>query len=167
MGQAHEPKPVTLFLGIMFRDSALCDAALARFCEMYGPVAHSAGPFSFSEFSRYYDAEIGGDVFKTYFLFEHKISREQLAEIKTATNALEQEFAVDGNRPINLDPGYLASDKFVLASAKDFSHRIYIGLGIYAEVTLHFHQNKIRFFSWTYQDYLRDEVQDFLLNGRS
>jgi len=167
MAIATPPKMATLFLGVMFTSEEMRDQSLALFIKQYGPIVSQAGPFSFSEFSSYYDKEIGGTVYKEYYLFEQPIHRESLADIKEFTNSIEQIFATEGNRPVNLDPGYLASDKFVLASAKDFSHRIYIGKGIYAEVTLHFHQNKIRFFSWTYQDYLRPEVQQFLLEGRT
>ncbi len=166
MAVATPPKMVTLFLGIMFTSEMLRDRALALFTEQFGPVIKSTGPYSFSEFSSYCDTEIGGAVLKEYYLFESPIERDLLAGIKEFTNSIEQQFSCDGSRPVNLDPGYLSSDKFVLASAKDFSHRIYIGKGIYAEVTLHFHHNKIRFFSWTYQDYLREEVRKFLLEGR-
>lgn len=49
----------------------------------------------------------------------------------------EGEAAAEGwARPVNIDPGYVALDKVVLASAKNFAHRLYIGDGIYAEVTL-------------------------------
>ena len=67
---------------------------------------------------------------------------------------------------MNFDPGYLTKEKFVLASAKDFAHRIYIGDGIYGEVTLHFKGDKAQFFSWTYDDYLNKDVEKFLLNSR-
>ncbi|MFN3467301.1 MAG: DUF4416 family protein, partial [Candidatus Brocadiales bacterium] len=41
-------------------------------------------------------------------------------------------------RPVNIDPGYLTSSKLVLASTNDYSHRIYLKKGIYAEVTLRY-----------------------------
>jgi hypothetical protein len=39
-------------------------------------------------------------------------------------------------RPVNLDPGFIEPSKLILASTKNFSHRIYIGNKMYAEVTL-------------------------------
>jgi len=166
MAIASENDPSILFLGIMFRDSSLRDEALALFQKKFGTVLSSVEPRSFSQFSTYYDSEIGGEVQKEYFLFDEKIDRDQLAEIKLFTNDLEAKFLVGGKRLINLDPGYLTKDKFVLASAKDFAHRISIGKGIFAEVTLHFHHGKVRFFSWTYRDYIQPDVETFLLEGR-
>ncbi len=97
------------------------------------------------------------------------MKREDLAALKCKTNDFEQTNAKDnGKRQINLDPGYITKDKFVLASAKDFSHRIAIGQGIFAETTLNFSANgKIRRFSWTYNDYLLPQVQEILFFGRN
>lgn len=166
MATAKEPEKVTLFLGIMYHDETLRDEALNTFKEKHGEVLATCEPLNFSEFSGYYDKEIGGTVWKEYFLFETMIDREELASIKTFTNELELTFASGDSRPINLDPGYLCADKFVLASAKDFAHRLYIGKGIFAEVTLHFKQDKVKFFSWSYKDYLQEPVENLLLEGR-
>ncbi len=166
MAIATEPTQVILFLGIMYRDSDKRDSAVDYFKKKFGAVSMQTEPLPFSCFSKYYDKDMGGDVFKEYLLFEQKIDRQLLAEIKTFSNEIEMKFAEGDLRPINLDPGYLAADKFVLASAKDFAHRIYLGSGIYAEVTLHFHHDKVRFFSWTYRDYLQEPVEKLLLKGR-
>ncbi|MBI5756814.1 MAG: DUF4416 family protein [Nitrospirae bacterium] len=60
-------------------------------------------------------------------------------------------------RPVNIDPGYITLAKVVLASTKDYSHRVYIGKGIYAEVTLSYENKTFRPFSYTYPDYRSDE----------
>ena len=166
MAIAKESSKALLFLGIMYNSKTLFTEALEQFCSKYGEVELISEPQNFSQFSSYYNREIGGDVFKSYILFKKPIRRESLAEIKLYTNSLEDQFRDGSLRPINLDPGYLTVDKFVLASAKDFAHRIYIGDGIYAEVTLHFKRDLVKFFSWTYQDYLNPKVEKFLLNGR-
>ncbi len=166
MATATTPSKVILFLGIMFRDENERRSAIEEFSKRYGNVSASTEPLNFSYFSEYYDSEMGGEVKKSYLLFEELIDREQLSGIKSFTNELEKKYGTDELRPINLDPGYLTRDKFVLASAKDFAHRIYIGDGIYAEVTLHFHQGKTKFFSWTYKDYLQETVENLLLEGR-
>ena len=46
-------------------------------------------------------------------------------------------------RPLNLDPGYITLAKLVLASTKDHAHRIYLGQGIFAEVTLLFQRRPL------------------------
>ncbi len=166
MATAKIPKKTILFLGVMYRDTTQRDAALEQFCSQYGATVMQTGPHSFSEFSEYYNKEMGGEVFKEYYFFEIAFDRDELANVKIFTNEIEHTFEKGSMRPINLDPGYLTADKFVLASAKDFAHRIHVGKGIYAEVTLHFHQGKVKFFSWTYRDYLQEPVEKFLLEGR-
>ena len=55
---------------------------------------------------------------------------------------MENKFSAAGGpgrlRRINLDPGYVTEAKVVLATSKDFAHRMYIGDNIYAEVTLRY-----------------------------
>lgn len=65
-------------------------------------------------------------------------------------------------RPLNLDPGYLTLAKLVLASTKDHSHRLYLGEGIYAEVTLNYVSGRWQPLPWTYPNYRRDDYQRFL-----
>ncbi len=167
MAIAKDAAKALLFCGIMYRTQKERDEALKLFCKEYGTILRECGPLKFSDLTAYYDGEMGDGISKEYLLFDRYIKREELADIKLFTNELEETFAQEGNRQINLDPGYLTFDKFVLASAKDYFHRIYIGKGIYAEVTLHFKQDKIRIFSWTYNDYKADDVQHFLLQGRN
>ena len=61
----------------------------------------------------------------------------------------------------SLDPGYLEHAKVVLASTKNFYHRMYLGRGIFGEVTMHFRNNAYEFFAWTYPDYKSAEYQNF------
>ena len=89
----------------------------------------------------------------------------RLADIKRQTNAWEAEYAALGlhpePRPLNLDPGYITLAKLVLASTKDHAHRIYLGDGIYAEVTLAYRDRRWQPLEWTYPDYRRDDYQQF------
>jgi hypothetical protein len=91
---------------------------------------------------------------------------ERLAEIKRETNAWEQMYRDAAKatepRPLNLDPGYLTSAKLVLATTKDRDHRIYLGQGIYAEVTLHYQRGRgWQPRDWTYADYRSAEYHAF------
>jgi hypothetical protein len=64
-------------------------------------------------------------------------------------------------RPVNLDPGYLEQSKIVLASTKNFFHRILISRGIYAEVTLHYQGKRWNSFPWTFPDYDSEKYHPF------
>jgi len=77
---------------------------------------------------------------------------------------IEDMFTRDSRRLINIDPGTLSLGKFILASAKDHWHRIQIGGGILAEVTLRYDSGKKSFVKWecTYPDYAKPEYISFL-----
>jgi hypothetical protein len=118
------------------------------------------------DYSDYYAREMGAALRKKYLVFAPLMDRERLPEIKTSTNGWEREYAREGKRTVNLDPGYLAHDKLVLATTKDFFHRLYLREGIYAEVTLSYRQGRFRFFSWTYADYQDPGLHEMLLRAR-
>ncbi|MCL2844451.1 MAG: DUF4416 family protein [Chitinivibrionia bacterium] len=168
MATAKNYPLVIPFCAVMFNDKNLCEKALNFLKTVLGDIAKMSAEIDFSAETDYYDAEMGGNkIKKIYIVFKNPMKREFLAQLKIKTNEFEQKNAENGNRRINLDPGYITKDKFVLASAKDYFHRIAIGEGIFAETTIHFEANdKIRRFSWTYSDYLLDHVQELLLFGR-
>jgi hypothetical protein len=67
---------------------------------------------------------------------------------------------------VNIDPGYLLFERFVLASGKNFSHRIYIGRQIYADLTLVFRKGAFETLPWTYPDYADCPIRGFLERAR-
>ncbi len=166
MGSATEPERVKLFIAVTFlRDAGSSDVA-AELTRAFGPSDFSYGPVPF-DFTDYYADEMGGPLDKLYVTFERPATRESLAEIKTLTNRLEARRALSGKRTANIDPGYLSADKLVLASTKDFYHRVYLSAGIYAEVTLHYRKGQYRFFSWTFPDYREPGFLEFLERVRA
>jgi hypothetical protein len=166
MGTPQDPSPVTLFAGIMFDEKIELSPVLKKMEEKFGKAGPSYGPLPFL-WTDYYAQEMGGRLQKLYVCFAGPVQRDDLPDIKLWTNALENEYAVDGKRKVNIDPGYIARDKLVLATTKDFFHRLYLGKGIYGEVTLHFQKGAVRHFSWTYPDYRDKGVQDFLIKVRA
>ena len=106
---------------------------------------------------------------RVFFSFERLIEADRLPQIKVTTNSMEEAFAAqptDAKRPVNLDPGYLEHAKIVLASTKNFYHRMYLADGIFGEVTMHFKNNTFQFFPWTYPDYQSKDYQEFFLKLR-
>jgi len=97
--------------------------------------------------------------------FETLLAPEALASVKRQTNTLERAFASwDGQgwrRRVNLDPGYVDLAKLVLATTKDRQHRLYLGQGMYAEVTLRFTGGHFVPWEWTYPDYRTPEYLSF------
>lgn len=152
MGKVGVPEPCLLFIGMLFSASGILDAVEERLEEAFGPLLLSSliTPWNYSE---YYAAELGAPLFRKFLFFSDVIDPGILADIKMHTNHIEDEFSVNGKRRVNLDPGYLSSSKIVLASTKDYAHRIYLGKGIYGEVTLYFKGGHFRPHVFTYRDY--------------
>jgi hypothetical protein len=135
----------------------------------FGPVDSGSDLFPF-EATHYYDDELGTPIQKQFLAFDRLIDPGRLASIKCFTNELEhlraRERGTQPSRPINLDPGYLDASRLVLATTKDRAHRIYLGQGIYAEVTLMYEQGAWRPLPWTYPDYSAPTYHPFLVEAR-
>jgi hypothetical protein len=129
----------------------------------FGRIILRSETFPFSE-SDYYNDEMGSPIWRVYFAFDRAIPMDGIAEIKRVSNRLEEEeFSRDGRRGVNIDPGYLTSGKVVLATTKDYGHRVYLRDGIYAEVTLRYSAGEKGFvpWEWTYRDYRREPALRF------
>src|SRR5689334_6249046 len=168
MGAIRNQIPVQLFIGILVSDAKFISEIETRLAAAYGPVDHRSPIIPFT-FTSYYTREMGQSIDRLFLSFERLIEPDQLPEIKRQTNGIEEEMARLQNsvkRPVNLDPGYLEQAKVILASTKNFYHRIYLDEGIFGEVTMHFRSNNYEFFPWTYPDYQSNAYQEFFLKLR-
>jgi hypothetical protein len=168
MGSVHLLHPVKLFIGALLSDQKLVEEVVARLQSVYGPIDHRSSVIRF-DFTDYYQTQMGDRLDRVFFSFERLIEADQLPEIKRQTNDIELEMSPllkTVKRPVNLDPGYMEQAKVILASTKNFYHRIYLKGGIFAEVTMHFKNNTYQFFPWTYPDYQSKEYQEFFLKVR-
>ena len=168
MGAIRNLVPVKLFIGVLVSDAKLIPEVEGRLVHAYGPADHRSPTIQFN-FTNYYEPEMGSVIDRVFFSFERLIEADHLPEIKRQTNAMEQEMAPLSKtvrRPVNLDPGYLEQAKVILASTKNFYHRIHLGNGIFGEVTMHFQNGAWHFFPWTYPDYQSQDYQDFFLKIR-
>ena len=168
MGAIRQFNSVKLFIGVLVSHAKLIPEIEQRLVNAYGPIDHRSPVIPF-DFTDYYETEMGEILDRILFSFERLIEADQLPEIKRQTNHLEEELAPlysNVKRPVNLDPGYIEQAKVILASTKNFYHRIYLEKGIFAEVTMHFKNNTYQFFPWTYPDYQSKEYQEFFLKMR-
>ena len=162
MGKACDFEPEQLVVGIMYTDDATYDAALEKLVGKFGETDCVSDEYSFSEFSRFYDGEMSGEVRKRLVSFEKTVPPSSLPAIKLFTNSLEDAFAKDGNRTVNLDPCLLGHGKFVMATTKGASFRIPLSNGIYADLALVYARKHWVHFFWTYFDIKSDFVKSFL-----
>lgn len=168
MGLISKPLPGKLFVGILTSVDSLLPRTEAGLTALFGPSDLRAGPFPFDA-TTYYDEEMGSPVSRYFLGFSRLISPENLADIKEETNELEAAIAAETpsvRRPVNLDPGYLEQAKIVLASTKNFYHRILISGGIYAEVTQHYEDGQWRSLPWTFPDFRSGRYSEFFLSLR-
>lgn len=117
-----------------------------------GPIEEEIGPLAFN-YTSYYDGEMGSGILRWLWCFAELVDRETLVGIKCLTNTIEQAYTVEGKRRFNLDPGLMTLGNFVLATGKNNAHRIYMGNGIFADLTLIFRAGTYRPLEWTYPDY--------------
>jgi hypothetical protein len=160
VGAIHRPRPAKLIIGMISADLKIFAEAQKFLKRKFGDVDIESKFFPFDK-TDYYDKELGKNLQRKFLSFKNFVRPEQILEIKIFTNKLEKKFSKDSKRKINLDPGYITDSKLVLATTKDYSHRIYLGKGIYAEATLYFKDGSFRYFDWTYPDYRSPEYISF------
>jgi len=168
MAEAKPPEMVKLVCGMISGRVDLFDRAAWRMAERLGPPELTSELMDF-DFTHYYDRRMGSPLYRRFTAFETLIPPDALVEIKCWTNELEAKFAAEiasPPRPINLDPGYVAQSKLVLASMKDFSHRVYLGRGVYGEVTLMYGKGRWEPLGWTFPDFASPRYHAFLTAAR-
>ena len=163
MGKIQQPLPVKLIVGMLTSIAELLLETEKELTALFGDIDARSEIIPF-DWTGYYDKEMGSPLYRRFLGFADLIESPAVAEAKIATNALESSMAVKYpgvQRPVNLDPGYMEQSKIVLASTKNFFHRILISRGIYAEVTLHYQDKRWKSFPWTFPDYGSEKYHPF------
>lgn len=158
MGKIHKPSSVKLITGFIFKDEEPFNLACRLLERKFGKIDFESQSLAFIHTS-YYEKELGKDLKRKFVSFKKLIPPQKLCSIKLFTNNIEAKLSKQGLRRVNIDPGYLDLSKLILASTKDFKHRIYLAKGIFAEVTLYFQGKSFKAWEWTYPDY---KGQDYI-----
>lgn len=165
MSIPQRPQPSKLIVGLFTKEKELVGKVAVHLVECFGQPDAISSWLSFHH-TDYYTPEMGRPLLRRLFAFGDLIEQERLADIKLLTNSLETDFMTNGKRSINIDPGYLLAERFVLATGKNYTHRIYLRNGIYADLTLIYYKGKFRPLDWTYPDYAEEGVLNFLESVR-
>ncbi|MDD5352279.1 MAG: DUF4416 family protein [Candidatus Omnitrophica bacterium] len=158
--------PVKLIISIFTQNNNLFEAIENVLSRKFGPIDFESGMLDFNQ-TDYYEKEFGADLKRKFISFKKLIKADDLWKIKTITNKLEKKFTKDNKRQVNLDPGYITQANLILASTKDYSHRIYIKGGIYQELTLIFKEKTFWPLPWTYPDYQKKESIEIFIKIRN
>lgn len=161
MAEPRSFTPEKLITAVLISVPSAWEELIEKLSEEFGELDFRSDAIPFT-FTRYYDAEMGTPIVRRFVAFRRLVPPNRLADIKMATNSLENRFRERGKRRINLDPGLLALSRLVLATTKEGSHRIALRDGIYAEVTLLFERGDFRSLPWTYPDYRTDRYREVL-----
>ena len=160
--------PTKLICGIIASKEASFKKAEERLVQLFGSVDLTSPLFIFN-YTDYYEKQMGKNLKRKFLSFASLISPEKLSEIKLRTNELEEEIRdelKEGRRVVNLDPGYLTQSALIMATAKDFAHRIPLQQGIYAHLELLFSKKSFKTLDWTYPDYRAEEYHNFFMEVR-
>ena len=162
MSIPQDPKPAKLFVSVIAGSGAHIAKVLSILTGHYG-ILDFVSPLLAFDYTDYYYAEMGQPLYRRFASFDGLIRQEDLARIKVETNLLETEQSEGENRRVNIDPGYLLAERLVLASGKNYAHRIYLSNGIYADLTLIYRDREYRPLAWTYPDYAEPKVRSWLI----
>ena len=167
MEVASAARHAKLFIAIL-APQRLLEEAETSLHAAFGALDLKSYIFAFT-FTDYYQPEMGSNLHRRFVAVRTLIPQDAMPEIKHRTNEIERQFCLIGERirrQINLDPGYLTSAKVVLASTKDYAHRIYLGRGIFGDLHFRYEQGMYQPLPWTYPDYRTPEALTFFAEMR-
>ena len=165
MSLPSPPKPAKLVIGFFLREKSLGIPVVENLIQRFGDVDIVSEWMPFDQ-TAYYEPEMGSPLYRRMLAFETLVQQSELSQAKRITNQIEKQYTDNGKRGVNIDPGYLLLERFVLATGKNFAHRIYIGKKIYADLTLVFRKGRFESLPWSFPDYAGDRIQTFLTRVR-
>ena len=170
MWKLNEPEPAKLIVGILASNYQCLHTAADVLTSKLGSADFTSEVWTFDK-TDYYKDQTGTRILRQFLSIEKLIDPGKLAKIKLQTNKLEEKLAkalgIPLPRPVNLDPGIIEPSKLVLATTKNYSHRIYIGKKMYAEITLNYDKGCWRPLDHTYPDYRQQCYFDFFEKVRT
>lgn len=148
------PEPrVKLFAAVLYRDESALEQALVSLAEVFSPVDSRGAPHPF-DLTDYYEPEMGPGLSRMLVSFTALVSPTALAGAKHASAAVEDALRGDsGHRTVNVDVGHLDAFKVVLASFKARGQKLYLGRGVWADLTLTYAKGHWRPLEWTFPDF--------------
>jgi hypothetical protein len=166
-----EPKlfaPAKLIVGIISSTGIYFEKAEKELKALFGSIDVKSQFFPF-DLTNYYEEQMGTNLERIFLSFVELVPPEKLSAMKIQTNTLEQKIRQESGeniRVVNIDPGILTASALIMATAKDFSHRIPLSQGIYGHLEFLFSKQGIKTLDWTYPDFKREGYERFFLDVR-
>ncbi|MFQ5915486.1 MAG: DUF4416 family protein [Nitrospinota bacterium] len=151
MGEFKPAESAKRFVGCIHLEADGPSPVLDLLSARFGPIeaTSEAEPFTATD---YYAEEMGKPLVRRFYAFGPLAPADALSDAKHFTQRMERNFTLNGKRRFNLDPGLLFADKVVIATTKNYSHRIYMGGGVYADLTYIYRERAYQPLPWTYPD---------------
>ncbi len=168
MAKTKPFSPIKLIFGLIASQDLIFQRTQELLIQLYGPLDTESHFFSF-DYTDYYKKQMGGVLKRKFISCLSLYPPDKLSEIKLRTNILEEEIALEikaKKRVVNIDPGILSASALIMATVKDFSHRIPMQKGIYGHLEFLFGKKAVKILPWTYPDYRSPEYHDYFLNVR-
>ena len=162
MGNPANPVHVKLIASLIYQKEDSFSGVLREMVSHFGFLDFVSATMPF-DFTDYYTEEMGETLWRRIVGFETLIPPETISSIKLSTNAIEQSLSPGSKqRTVNIDPGYINRYHVILATTKPAPHRSYLKDGIYADLTLIYHEKGFKDLPWTYPDYASKEIKALL-----
>ena len=169
MARMQTPPPGRLIVSAIYCHIDAVADALKLLEKQFGRIQFETLDIPYTDTEKYAE-EMGRDLMRRFFSFDREIKRDALPEIKAAMIKIERQLGdcVDDYtfRAINLDPGILTPANVVMASAKEYNYRLYLGRGVYGDIQLIWARGQFTRLPWTNPDFYHDEAVDFFYRVR-
>ncbi len=169
MSILKKAKRVKLVIAFFSNDIKLLNRVESRLVKKYGKIDYETSDFDFIE-TDYYNEEMGNNLKTRYVSFNKLAERDKLPDIKKYCCKLERIYSINkdekNRRLVNIDPGFLSLENFILATGKAYSHRIYLGKGVWADLTLIYQKENFINLAWTYPNYQSNKIKNALVEIR-
>lgn len=152
--ELKEPSLCRAVVAAMWQPDLIQDLEVKKQIENFRNISSESGIFSFDAFTKYYSKEMGLGLRKVFFTLEGFFHRDELIELKKKAYLLEEAHMSNGKRVINIDPMLVSLENVVIATSKNFSHRLYLGQGVFGDLAFIFRDGHFQPLPWTYPDYI-------------
>jgi len=140
------------FTGVILAPEIARRDVISALEEAFGSADYVSQEFPFSS-TDYYRQEMGTGLLRFFVSFSPLQDPASLPYWKKEAACLEKKWAQGGLRRVNLDPGYMDTFKVVLASFKEGGQKIYLGQGVWGDMTLQYRKGEWLSFPWTFPDF--------------
>ncbi len=155
---------IKLIVGAIYSDIEILNLAKAQILGLNHIINAQSKEFPFN-LTKYYNSEMGPNLRRCFLALKGLENIEDAYKWKIQMTEIENNLSHYGKRRINLDPGYLDSQKIMLFSKKSGPQKVYIRKGIWGDITLIKQKDGFQYLPWTFPDIREGRYNSFFLKA--